>query len=165
MISQATVQPAWSDVYSDGSGANEWETRVKIQQVLSARTEKCGKWFSVRNESSEPWGAPTRMRCHLLLLTPRSGRGQMLGRQNNQSPMRVVLKSEANLTLGKDAQCQFPFTHWSARAPGHRGHPAPKPQMGRMDLGKCRKIVPGSHLSTESVQRCKNPINALDTVR
>lgn len=89
----------------------------------------------------------------------------MHGRQNNQPPMRVVLKSEANLTLGKDAQCQFPFTHWSARAPGHHGHPAPKPQMGKMDLGKCRKIVPGSHLSTESVQRCKNPINALDTVR
>lgn len=56
MISQATVQPAWSDVYIDGSGANGWERRVKIQQVLSARTEKCGKRFSVRNESSKPWG-------------------------------------------------------------------------------------------------------------
>lgn len=48
--------PAWSDVYIDGGSASGWEIRVKIQQVLSAWTEKCGEWFSVRNESSEPGG-------------------------------------------------------------------------------------------------------------
>lgn len=156
--------PAWSDVYIDGGSASGWEIRVKIQQVLSAWTETCGEWFSVRNESSEPGGASTRTRCHLLLLIPRSGGGQMFGRQTNQPPTKAVLKSEANLTLDKNTQCQFPFTHWSTQAPGPHRHLGPKPQM-KMDFGKPKKIVPESHLTTESMQRCKIPISTVDTVR
>lgn len=133
---------------------------MKIQQVLSAPTEKCGNWFSARNESSEP-GGHQRMRCHLLLLTPRSEGGQMLGRQTNQPPTKAVLKSESNLTLDKNPQCQFPFTHWST----HHRHPIPRPQMARMDFGKPRRIVPGSHLPTESMPRCKSPTSTVDTVR
>lgn len=86
----------------------------------------------------------------------------MLGRQNNQPPTKAVLKSEANLTLDRNAQCHFLFTHWSTQIPGQHGHPVPKPQT---DFGKPRKIMAGSQLTTESMQRCKSPISTGDTVR
>lgn len=90
LISQATVQPAWSDVYIDGSSANGWETRVEIQQVLGQRNVGNGSVSEMTAQSQG--GASTRMRCHLQLLTPRSGGGQMLGRQTNQPPTKAVLR-------------------------------------------------------------------------
>lgn len=61
---------SWTDDYIDDSGANGCETRVKIPQTW----EKRGKWFSIRNKSSEPDAASARMRFHLLASHPKARR-------------------------------------------------------------------------------------------
>lgn len=94
----------------DGSSANGWEIRVKIQQLLGQRNVGNG---SVAQMEAQSQGGHQAGQGATSCFSPQGQEEDrcLADKPTNQPPRKAVLKSEANLTLDKNAQCQFPFTH------------------------------------------------------